>query len=56
MQECTSREVLPESYRSMERSDVAERITELRRLLVPDTPLEECPTGASDEGQTRFFN
>jgi SpoVK/Ycf46/Vps4 family AAA+-type ATPase len=34
VQECTSREVLPESYRSMERSDVAERITELRRLLV----------------------
>ena len=33
VQECTSREVLPESYRAMERSDVAERITELRRLL-----------------------
>jgi SpoVK/Ycf46/Vps4 family AAA+-type ATPase len=34
VQECTSREVLPESYRSMERSEVAERITELRRLIV----------------------
>ncbi|HVS30875.1 MAG TPA: AAA family ATPase [Thermoanaerobaculia bacterium] len=34
VQECTSREVLPESYRSMERSTVQERINELRRLLI----------------------
>ena len=33
VQECTSREVLPESYRSMERNAVQERITVLRRLL-----------------------
>jgi SpoVK/Ycf46/Vps4 family AAA+-type ATPase len=33
VQECTSREVLPPSYRAMERSAVLERITELRRLL-----------------------
>lgn len=34
VQECTSREVLPESYRSMSRADVQERVTELRRLLI----------------------
>jgi SpoVK/Ycf46/Vps4 family AAA+-type ATPase len=33
VQECTSREVLPESYRSMERSTVLARINELRALL-----------------------
>ena len=33
VQECTSREVLPESYRSMERSAVLARINELRMLL-----------------------
>lgn len=33
VQECTSREVLPESYRSMEREAVLARIGELRRLL-----------------------
>ena len=33
VQECTSREVLPESYRSMEREAVLARINELRRLL-----------------------
>jgi len=33
VQECTSREVLPESYRSMERETVLARIGELRRLL-----------------------
>lgn len=33
VQECTSREVLPPTYRDMERSAVLERITELRRLL-----------------------
>jgi SpoVK/Ycf46/Vps4 family AAA+-type ATPase len=33
VQECTSREVLPESYRSMERSTVLARIQELRALL-----------------------
>jgi SpoVK/Ycf46/Vps4 family AAA+-type ATPase len=33
VQECTSREVLPESYRSLERSAVLARINELRRLL-----------------------
>jgi SpoVK/Ycf46/Vps4 family AAA+-type ATPase len=33
VQECTSREVLPESYRSMERGAVLARINELRMLL-----------------------
>ena len=33
VQECTSREVLPESYRSMEREVVLARINELRALL-----------------------
>jgi AAA+ superfamily predicted ATPase len=33
VQECTSREVLPESYRSMERETVLARIGELRMLL-----------------------
>jgi SpoVK/Ycf46/Vps4 family AAA+-type ATPase len=33
VQECTSREVLPESYRSLERSAVLARINELRKLL-----------------------
>ena len=33
VQECTSREVLPESYRAMEREAVLARINELRRLL-----------------------
>jgi SpoVK/Ycf46/Vps4 family AAA+-type ATPase len=33
VQECTSREVLPESYRSLERSAVLARINELRALL-----------------------
>jgi SpoVK/Ycf46/Vps4 family AAA+-type ATPase len=33
VQECTSREVLPERYRSMERSEVLLRIQELRALL-----------------------
>jgi SpoVK/Ycf46/Vps4 family AAA+-type ATPase len=33
VQECTSREVLPESYRSMERGAVLARINELRALL-----------------------
>ena len=33
VQECTSREVLPERYRSMERSDLMARINELRMLL-----------------------
>ena len=33
VQECTSREVLPESYRSMERAAVLARINELRALL-----------------------
>jgi AAA+ superfamily predicted ATPase len=33
VQECTSREVLPESYRSMERGAVLSRINELRMLL-----------------------
>jgi hypothetical protein len=33
VQECTSREVLPESYRLMERSTVLARINELRALL-----------------------
>jgi SpoVK/Ycf46/Vps4 family AAA+-type ATPase len=33
VQECTSREVLPERYRSMERADLMARINELRTLL-----------------------
>jgi hypothetical protein len=33
VQECTSREVLPESYRAMEREAVLARINELRLLL-----------------------
>ena len=33
VQECTSREVLPERYRSMEREAVLSRINELRALL-----------------------
>ena len=33
VQECTSREVLPESYRAMEREAVLARINELRMLL-----------------------
>jgi SpoVK/Ycf46/Vps4 family AAA+-type ATPase len=33
VQECTSREVLPESYRSMERAALRARINELRVLL-----------------------
>jgi SpoVK/Ycf46/Vps4 family AAA+-type ATPase len=33
VQECTSREVLPESYRSMDRGTVLARINELRALL-----------------------
>ena len=33
VQECTSREVLPESYRNMERASVLARINELRALL-----------------------
>jgi SpoVK/Ycf46/Vps4 family AAA+-type ATPase len=33
VQECTSREVLPERYRSMDRETVFARITELRALL-----------------------
>jgi SpoVK/Ycf46/Vps4 family AAA+-type ATPase len=33
VQECTSREVLPESYRSLERSAILTRIQELRALL-----------------------
>ncbi len=33
VQECTSREVLPESYRAMEREAVLARINELRALL-----------------------
>jgi SpoVK/Ycf46/Vps4 family AAA+-type ATPase len=33
VQECTSREVLPESYRAMERETVLARINELRSLL-----------------------
>jgi SpoVK/Ycf46/Vps4 family AAA+-type ATPase len=33
VQECTSREVLPERYRSMERADLMARISELRMLL-----------------------
>lgn len=33
VQECTSREVLPKSYRAMERETVLARIGELRRLL-----------------------
>ncbi len=33
VQECTSREVLPESYRSLERSAVLARVNELRALL-----------------------
>ncbi|TPW04552.1 MAG: AAA ATPase [bacterium] len=33
VQECTSREILPEIYRNMDRSDLAARINELRALL-----------------------
>ncbi|HEX7879640.1 MAG TPA: AAA family ATPase [Candidatus Eisenbacteria bacterium] len=33
VQECTSREILPEVYRSMDRADLAARINELRVLL-----------------------
>lgn len=33
VQECTSREVLPESYRNMDRNDVFARLNELRALL-----------------------
>jgi SpoVK/Ycf46/Vps4 family AAA+-type ATPase len=33
VQECTSREVLPETYREMDRETVVTRIAELRRLL-----------------------
>lgn len=33
VQECTSREVLPEPYRSMDRGDVLARVNELRALL-----------------------
>ena len=33
VQECTSREVLPESYRSMDRNEVFARLNELRALL-----------------------
>ena len=33
VQECTSREVLPEPYRSMDRGDVLVRVNELRTLL-----------------------
>ena len=33
VQECTSREVLPEPYRSMDRSEVFVRLNELRALL-----------------------
>ena len=33
VQECTSREVLPEPYRSMDRSEVFRRLNELRSLL-----------------------
>ena len=33
VQECTSREVLPPSYRDLDRTAVLARITELRRLL-----------------------
>ena len=33
VQECTSREVLPERYRSMDRETVFARINELRSLL-----------------------
>jgi hypothetical protein len=33
VQECTSREVLPEPYRSMDRGEVFQRLNELRALL-----------------------
>jgi len=33
VQECTSREVLPEPYRAMDRANVLARINELRALL-----------------------
>jgi len=33
VQECTSREILPEAYRDMDRADLAARINELRALL-----------------------
>jgi ATP-dependent 26S proteasome regulatory subunit len=33
VQECTSREVLPEPYKSMDRGAILSRISELRRLL-----------------------
>jgi hypothetical protein len=33
VQECTSREVLPEEYRSMDRAALAARINELKTLL-----------------------
>jgi SpoVK/Ycf46/Vps4 family AAA+-type ATPase len=33
VQECTSREVLPERYRAMDRAELMARITELRMLL-----------------------
>ena len=33
VQECTSREVLPEQYREMDRGEVLARINELRALL-----------------------
>ena len=33
VQECTSREVLPEPYRAMDRNEVFARLNELRALL-----------------------
>jgi AAA+ superfamily predicted ATPase len=36
VQECTSREILPEVYRNMDRADIAARINELRALLNDD--------------------
>jgi hypothetical protein len=33
VQECTSREVLPERYRTLDRSELQARVNELRALL-----------------------